>query len=648
MSDQPEKVELTTPDLAAEQRAAFEELFPGVIADGVLDAERLGALLDIDVTAPSDGRERFGLSWAGKKEAIQSLLTPSRGTLVPDLDRSIDFDAAENVFIEGDNLEVLKLLQKAYNDKIDLIYIDPPYNTGNDFVYNDDFADGLRGYLEYTGQLDDDGHVTSTDTDKVGRLHSRWLSMMYPRLVLARNLLRQDGVLFVSIDDGELGALKSIADSVFGESNLVSILAVELSKTQGMKVRAAQNGQIVKNHEYVLAYARDISLVYAARQPLYDASEVYDDHYDILWDGGGTSSNLFDALSNDSESSAWFSLFKFPCDKKHLRQLMQISPEFTEYFLNEWASRVYRASPIALRQIQSLELTPGEIVRFNNYILQKNSNGTVVQLQSFIDGVRETDDYAPALARATIRGALWKGFHSDMMNVAKEGGVELKNGKKPVRLIQQLVKWGNRPDGLVMDFFAGSGTTAHAVAAQNAEDGGHRRSISVNIPEPTREDSAPFKAGYRTVADITFARLKWVAENVEGAAETGLRVVSLGSSNFRSSARAGDDDQLDLTESTLVDKHADATAVAAEVLLKEGVTLDAAWTRHDLGGAEAIVADGVAMVTGLELDNAVVDAALGLQPRVLVFLEDGFAGRDEAKANAFTRARNLGITMKTV
>jgi adenine-specific DNA-methyltransferase len=226
MPEEPAKVDLATPDLSAEKRSAFEELFPGVIADGVLDASRLGELLDIDVTAPAEGRERFGLMWAGKHEAVRSLLTSSRGALVPDIERSVGIDTAQNVFIEGDNLEVLKLLQKAYNDKVKLIFIDPPYNTGHDFVYNDDFRDGLRGYLEFTGQLDDEGKRVSTSSDALlGRRHSRWLSMMYPRLVLARNLLRRDGAIFVTIDDNEGANLRSLMDEVFGPENFLANIA---------------------------------------------------------------------------------------------------------------------------------------------------------------------------------------------------------------------------------------------------------------------------------------------------------------------------------------------------------------------------------------------------------------------------------------
>lgn len=251
MTDEVDKVDLESPDLAAANRAAFEDLFPGVLADGVLDATRLGELLDTPVTAPADGRERFGLMWAGKQAAIRSLLSPSQGALLAELERSVNFDTAANVFIEGDNLEVLKLLQKAYNDKVKLIYIDPPYNTGNDFVYSDDFRDGLLGYLQYTGQVDESGKRTSTDADLAGRRHSRWLSMMYPRLVLARNLLSQDGAIFVSIDDNESMNLRILMDEVFGPENFQADIAWQKRYT-----RSNNTQDFTTVIEHILVYSR--------------------------------------------------------------------------------------------------------------------------------------------------------------------------------------------------------------------------------------------------------------------------------------------------------------------------------------------------------------------------------------------------------
>ena len=228
-----------------------------MLDDGVLDVGRLSELLGAEVTEVPDGRERYGLQFAGKREALRSLLTPSHGTLVPDPAHSIDFDTARNVFVEGDNLEVLKLLQKAYIDRVKLIYIDPPYNTGNDFIYHDDFRDGLRGYLSYTGQVDADGNRMSSNTDVSGRRHSRWLSMIYPRLVLARNLLTPDGVIAISIDDNEVANLRSVLDEVFGPENFVNTF-VWVSNLKGRQISGSG---AAGTKEYIHVYARNIEEV---------------------------------------------------------------------------------------------------------------------------------------------------------------------------------------------------------------------------------------------------------------------------------------------------------------------------------------------------------------------------------------------------
>ena len=254
MAEELERVNLSTPDFAGENREVLAALFPGVLADGVLDAARLGEMLDVEVTAPVDSGEGFGMTWAGKHEAIRSLQAQSRGTLVPEFEKSVDFDTAENVFIEGDNLEVLKLLQKAYNDKIKLVYIDPPYNTGHDFVYNDDFTDGLHGYLQYSGQVDEEGNRISASVDTSGRRHSRWLSMMYPRLALARNLLTQDGVIAVSIDDNELSNLRAVLDEVFGSEN-----SLHLGWVSNIKGRQISGSGAAGTKEYIVFYARNAS-----------------------------------------------------------------------------------------------------------------------------------------------------------------------------------------------------------------------------------------------------------------------------------------------------------------------------------------------------------------------------------------------------
>lgn len=218
MTDTINKVPEATPDFTTEAANILAELFPEVVADGKVDIEKLKTILGVDV---DDARERFGLSWPGKAQAIRAAQTPTTATLEPDKENSVDWDTTQNIFIEGDNLEVLKVLQKHYYGQIKVIYIDPPYNTGNDFVYNDNYADSIGSYLELTGQTDEGGKL-STNSESAGRFHSNWLNMMYPRLKLARNLLTQDGVIFISIGDQELDNLKKLCGEIFGEHNFLA------------------------------------------------------------------------------------------------------------------------------------------------------------------------------------------------------------------------------------------------------------------------------------------------------------------------------------------------------------------------------------------------------------------------------------------
>ena len=627
MTDEQTRVELTTLDLAAENRDALAALFPGVLDDGVLDAAKLGELLDTPVAQVPDGRERYGLQWAGKQEAIRSLLTPSRGTLVPDLERSIDFDTAQNVFIEGDNLEVLKLLQKAYNDKVKLIYIDPPYNTGNDFVYNDNFSDGLRGYLEYTGQVDVEGNRTAASADTTGRRHSKWLSMMYPRLVLARNLLTQDGAIFVSIDDHEVANLRALMDEVLGAENFLAQITV-ISNLKGR----SDDQYFASAHSYLLAYRRSSEF-----RPLgVGLEQEYVESYREV-DERGRYRNLplrksgTNSLRTD-RPNMYFPLYVDPDTgdvrtESDARNFIEVLPMFPDGREGCWRwgqdTALERATELIARRVGS-----------DNHwdIFQKD------YLER--DGVE----------RRAVPKTVWTGPEFDN----GRGTAEIKallggrvfDAPKPTSLITRMLEYATKGSDLVLDFFAGSGSTAHAVSLQNRSDGGHRRCISVNLPEETAEGTEARKAGYETVSAITHARLNKVIEMVEGARVMGLRTLVLNASNFEESEAA--EGEFDLRVSTLASPSPDWEAVTAEALLKEGVTLDEKWERHSMPGAEIIVANGVAVVLSTQVNDAVVARAFDLNTPVVVFLEDGFAGADSVKANAFTNAKNLGITMKTI
>ncbi len=629
MTDEPGKVGLETEDIAASRRADFELLFPGVLADGVLDAGRLGELLDTDVAPVADGRERFGLMWAGKQDAIRSLLAPSIGALVPDVEKSIDFDTAENVFIEGDNLEVLKLLQKAYNDRVKLIYIDPPYNTGNDFVYNDDFSDGLAAYLRYTGQLDEDGNRRSGTVDVAGRRHSRWLSMMYVRLVLARNLLTQDGVIYVSIDDNEQANLRLLMDEIFGPDNFLGCITV-VSNLKGR----SDDKYFATAHNYLLVYQRSTFVPLGVPLP-----DSYRKDYPER-DGEGNPFRLQglrkrgNSARREDRPSMYYPFFVDPKlgtvslagDDQHTECVLPVLSDGTDGRWR-WGKETAQSR---LNELMGRPVGPRK--RWDVFEIDLLSrNGA---------------------ERRAVPKTVWEGSEfaneAGTLEVKKLLGERIFDTPKPTGLIKQILEHSVGADDLIMDFFAGSGTTAHAVALLNSQDGGRRRCISVNLPEPLAEDLQAASAGYTTVSDITLRRLHAVLDTVEGARLQGLKVFALDTSNFQRGDASREADQLELRETTLRHAEPDFDAVTAEVLLGEGVPLDVRWERHVVGKAEAVIVDRVCVVNSLGIDAAIVAEVLALEPRVVVFLEDGFVGADAVKANAFVNAKNAGITMKTV
>lgn len=633
MTDEPDKVDLATPDLAAGHRAALARLFPGVLADGVLDAAKLAELLDVPVARGADTQERYGLHWAGKQEAVRSLLAQSRGALVPDLDRSDDFDNAKNVFVEGDNLEVLKLLQKAYNDKVRLIYIDPPYNTGRDFVYNDDFSDTTRHYLIWSGQVDEEGNRKTDSSDAAGgRLHSRWLSMMYPRLVLARNLLTQDGVLLVSINDVEMPSLVHLLREVFGTENH---LATFIWNNDG---NIEQQSAFKVNHEYIVAFARDIDQL--PRPSVIDPnigedSKLFNNRIENSITKNGPANPPSEVVLPAGFPASDESFEVKPRNDKWPHVLDQITVRRGELVT---PARVFSgwSSKRLLELFISNGLVPIEDSEGKSTWFAMTPSGAIY-------GYKQRSVGQGHVLTVLRNLGTTKASSSRM---ARDWGVVF-DFPKPERLIQYLVAAFTRTDDLVMDFFAGSGSTAHGVALQNADDGGARRYLLVNIPEPTGADSAARKAGFETVAQITHKRIEAVRANVKHADQLGLRVYRLSESAFL--GPAAEDHELMLSASTLRDGSDDLYAIAAEVMLKEGVLLDSEWVKHVFGEVLVQVSGSVAVVAGKSLDVATAEMVFGItpKPRVVVFLEDDLAGQDALKANIVANARSRGITVKT-
>lgn len=599
-----EDMETKSPDLVAGNIERLKSLFPEAFTEGKIDFEVLKQILG---GAVDEREEKYGLNWHGKRRARQLALTPSTGTLRPCPEDSVNWESTQNLMIEGDNLEVLKLLQKSYAGKVKLIYIDPPYNTGKDFVYPDNFQDNIRNYLELTGQVEG-GKKISSNTEASGRFHTDWLNMMYPRLKLARNLLKDDGVIFISIDDGESANLKSILDEVFGEENFIDTIAVEMSTTSGPKTVNAQQGTIVKNVEFVHVYRKSQEFDKRPHTPLRDGIVSYDTHYSMWLNDDGTLGTLAEKLLADTTIEAEIRqhglMERGTFSINNIDKLLVVSEaakSFLEANLTKIASVDRPPVSAAGRSVQVGRWEAFE-VDHRTYYLTTLANGTLRGLMPLSLNYRMSDDYKPRFGRTVIRGDLWKGFHQDMGNVAKEGEITFANGKKPIRLIKQLIKWSNSTadaNAVILDFFAGSGTTGHAVMQLNAEDSGNRRFITVQLPEPLdpndsdQKDTADFcdKIGKpRHIAEVTKERLrragnKIKSENPLFAGDLGFRVFKLDSSNIQAWEPDRDDLPKTLEESAEhLKKDRSSNDILFELLLKLGLALTVPIEENKIAG----------------------------------------------------------------
>lgn len=588
--------ETRSADVVAENIARLKALFPEIVTEGPV-----GAAINVDVLKQlvgddtvTDAEEKFGLNWHGKRKARQLALTPSTGTLRPCPNESVHWDTTQNIFVEGDNLEVLKLLQKSYAGRVKMIYIDPPYNTGQDLVYTDDFKDSIRNYLELTGQVEG-GRRLSSNAETSGRFHTAWLRMLFPRLKAARNLLRDDGVICVSIDDNEAANLKHILDEVFGEDNYIDTIAVEMSTTSGPKTVNAQQGTIVKNVEFVHLYSKSEEFDKVPHTPLLDGVDSYDTHYSMWLNEDGTLDSLADkmladkAVGRDIASFGMSDRGTFSINNvNRLLLLSEAAKSFIESNLQRIA-RVDRPPVSAAGRSPAKGRWESFEADHRTYFLTTLGNGTLQALMPLALNYRMSDDYKPRFGRTVIRGDLWKGFYQDMGNVAKEGDVAFANGKKPVRLIKQLMKWSSSSSGeIVLDFFAGSGTTAHAAMQLNAEDQKNRRFILVQLPEQLDMKDSDQRAAAefcdeigkpRNIAELTKERLRRAGSKIAGdnqmfAGDLGFRVFKLDASNMRTWRADRDNVERSLREGhEYLKTDREALDILYEVLLKRGLDL---------------------------------------------------------------------------
>lgn len=644
MTEELNEIPHTTPDFATEAASRLAELFPEIVADGKINLDTLKTILNIDV---EDGHERFGLTWPGKREAIRAAQTPTTATLMPDKQNSIDWDNTENVFIEGDNLEVLKILQKHYYGKIKMIYIDPPYNTGNDFVYSDNYADSIGNYLEITGQADDGGKL-STNAESDGRFHSNWLNMIYPRLKLARNLISNDGVILISINEREQAHLRQVCDDLFGENNLITqfVWLNEGNVDQQSKIKGV--------HEYVLAYARNIT--HFERPTVIDPNITEDSKlYRELIENSITKNGPANPASEVELPEGFPASFTYG----HIESRNSSYPHILD---DIFVKNGKVAKPVRLKSGWSSKNMLELFIR-NDCLPIEDSDGREIWFE-----LRETGAIYMMKRRSKDQG--------HVLSVLRNMGTTKKNSKvlkewgltfsypKPLGLIEYLITAFTRADdnAVILDFFSGSATTAHAVMSANLKDGGRRRHIQVQIPEPIKHINGD------TIATLARSRIEMASRDLRQThkykslassdlqIDFGFRAYKLVDTNFMkwkadSGLSEGELINLFSNMSGSANSNARPEALLTEVLLKLGFSLSESIETVNVDGLEVFsVSDGLLMAY---LDEhatptlAQLRALVAKEPERLVILEDVFKGNDELKTNLVQECRTHNVDLWT-
>jgi len=636
--DQPEKLDLRSHDIAADKQAALRAAFPEVFTEGgKIDFERLKLALGESVDV---GKERYGMNWPGKADCFKTIQQPSMATLVPVKEESVNWDTTENLIIEGDNLEVLKLLQKSYLGRVKMIYIDPPYNTGNDFIYPDNFTESLETYLRYTGQLDSEGRKYSTNTEADGRFHSKWLNMMYPRFYLARNLLREDGVIFVSINDVELGNLTALCNEVFGEENH---LATFIWMNEG---NIDNQSRIKVNHEYVVAYAKNEALI--APPPVIDpnvpqTSKLFREMIENTIVKNGPANPVsgielpvgfpadFDEGTVAPKENFW----------PRLSNTVRVSSGKTINVVT--ASSGWSSKEIAEEFIRG-GFQPVKDIKGQETVFYLSKTGAICCRKKRL----ESQSHVLSVLRrmGTVQAASSK---------LSELGIAFSY-PKPTELIEFLTRVGTADGDIVLDFFAGSGTSGEAVLKTNGE-AGTRSFILVQLPEQLQGEQFP------TIAGLCRERVRRVIKklNDEDAGkldlgsgakpDRGFKVFKLQSSNFKTwnadvpketEALA---QQLDLHVQHVVEGRTQEDLLF-EILLKSGFPPTTAIETLTLAGQAVFsIAEG-AMLICLEtkLTPEVIKEMAARKPERVVCLDEGFAGNDQLKTNAVQTMKTKGVT----
>lgn len=604
-------------NIMEENLAAMQQLFPEAFEEGKIDFDVLRQLLGDYV---DDEEERYSFRWNGKGKALRLSQTPSTGTLRPCKEESKDWDTTENLYIEGDNLEVLKLLQKSYHGKVKMIYIDPPYNTGKDFVYKDDFRDNVANYKRITGQVDDEGHSTGTNSESNGRFHTDWLNMMYPRLRLARNLLSDDGVIFISIDDNEQGNLRHVCDEIFGQANFINNVIWQ-------KKYSPQNDAqwFSDNHDFVLVYTKNKSIWHPHLLP---RTEEMDARY----------------KNPDNDPKGPWKLITL-----HAKSGNNTSFSYTFKNGVTW-------SPPS-----------GTYPRFSAETMKKYDEDGKVWFGADGKSIPSVKNYLSDVKQGVTPLTIWTYEEVGHNQTAREDVKKCFEGKnpfdtpKPISLVKRMCHIADSSkDYLVLDFFSGSATTAHAVMNLNAEDGGNRRFILVQLPETTPVDSEAHKVGYENICEIGKERIRRAGEKVKAECEDeeraasldiGFKVFKLDSSNLQKWQPQPEDLFASLQESMdnfLPDRT--ELDVVYEIALKLGLDLSYEVEEREVDGQNVYVIGAGALMICLAspISMETAEALLKLHEEYapetwqVVFRDTGFLS-DQEKTNIKETLKSAGL-----
>jgi len=631
MKDYEKVTKSVKPDIIEE----LKERLPQIFEDGKVNFEKLKALLTDEIIEKED--DRFYFNWAGKSKLFRLIQEPGYGTLKPDKEKSVDFDRTENIVIVGENLETLKLLLKPYFGKIKMIYIDPPYNTGKDFIYRDNFKEPLRDYLEKTGQIDSEGKKLTTNTEASGRYHSDWLNFMYPRLFLARSLLRDDGVIFISIDDNEVHHLRMIMDEIFGEENFISTFVRKsgIAPRQDAKYIATQ-------HDYVVCYSKNISQVNVNRKISEAKGFDFEDEY-------VNERGKFRLNKLDRGSIHYSEGLDYPI----------IAPDGSEI----WPG----GDPADKRWTWRWSKEKVEWGIKNGFIVfKKNKDGdwsVYYKEYELVDNEgnprERTNPYDTFIMEAyNERG------NADINNLFDN---RVFDYPKPVDLITHLLKIATDPDSLILDFFAGSGTTGHAVWDLNKEDGGNRKFILVNLDEEVQDEEV--KKEFPTVADICIERLRRVSEKyknekqqklIENNQDFGFKVFRLDRSNFNLKDEFKISEDEDIEE--LKKKYLDWLGlwineplvgewrpidIVYEIMLKEGFDLNSKIeeTKIEDNNFYHVLDEKQELEFYLSLDEKITEETIeeirtpGYRDKTFVFLDKALTDNDKINLSSFVNLK---------